>query len=139
MGLSGRFLCAEGSSSCLSAETHSMRCFLEQKPDENKLLREELNRFWEIETIGKSEENVIYQFENEIQFNGTRYVTKLPFKTDHDLLPDNFEVAKIRLQNLQRRLLKENIFEIYDKIFEACDIIKRVLSDEIPQDPGKVY
>ena len=63
----------------------------------------------------------------------------MPFKTDHDLLPDNFEVAKIRLQNLQRRLLKENIFEIYDKIFEACDISKRVLSDEIPQDPGKVH
>ena len=140
--LSGRFLCAEGSSSCLSAETHSMRCFLEQKPDENKLLREELNRFWEIETIGKSEENVIYQFENEIQFNGTRYVTKLPFKTDHDLLPDNFEVAKIRLLNLKRRLLKENIFEKYDKIFkdyEECGIIKRVPSDEIPQDPGKVH
>ena len=102
--MGGRFPCAEGSSSCLSAETHSMRCFLEQKPDENKLLREELNRFGEIETISKSEENVLYQFENEIQFNGTTYVTKLPFKTDHDLLPDNFEVAKIRLQNLKRRL-----------------------------------
>ena len=114
-----------------------MRRFLEQKPDENKLLREELNRFWEIETIGKTEENVIYQFENEFQFNGTRYVTKLPFKTDHDLLPDNFEVAKIRLQNLKRRLLKENIFEKYDKIFkdyEECGIIKRVLSDEIQKD-----
>ena len=56
--LSGRFPCVEGSSFCLSAETHFMRCFLEQKPDENKLLREELNRFWEIETIGKSGENL---------------------------------------------------------------------------------
>ena len=65
-----------------------MRCFVEQKPQENKLLQEQLNRFWEIETIGKSTENVIQQCENEIQFNGIRYVTKLPFKTDHDLLPD---------------------------------------------------
>ena len=89
-----------------------MLCFLEQKPDENDLLREELKRFSEIETIGRSEENAIYQFENEIQFNGTRYITKLPLKTGHDLLPDNFEVAKIRLQNLKRLLLKENIFEI---------------------------
>ena len=66
----------------------------------------------------------------------------MPFKTDHNLLPDNFEVAKIRLQNLKRRLLNENIFEKYDKIFKDCeefDIIKRVLSDEIPQDPGKVH
>ena len=110
--LSGRFPCAEGRSSCLSPETQSMLCFLEQKPDENDLLREELKRFSEIETIGRSEENAIYQFENEIQFNGTRYITKLPLKTGHDLLPDNFEVAKIRLQNLKRLLLKENIFEI---------------------------
>ena len=36
--LSGRFPCAEGSSSCLSPETHSMRYFLEQKPDKNDLL-----------------------------------------------------------------------------------------------------
>ena len=57
--LSGRFPCAEGISSCLSAETHSVRCFVEQKPEENKLLQEQLNRFWEIETIGKSTENVI--------------------------------------------------------------------------------
>ena len=29
--LSGHFPCQEGSSSCLSVKTHSMRCFLEQK------------------------------------------------------------------------------------------------------------
>ena len=114
--MSGCFSCAEGSSSCLSVETHSMGCFLQQKPDENDFLREELNRFWKIKTIGKSEKNVIYQFENEIQFNGTRYIIKLPFKTDHDLLPDNIEVAKIQLQNLKQRLLKENIFEKFDKM-----------------------
>ena len=46
-------------------------------------------------------ENVIYQFENKIQFNGTRFVITLPFKTDYDLLPDNLEVTKIQLQNLK--------------------------------------
>ena len=30
---------------------------------------------------------------------------KLPFKTDHDLLLDNFEAAKIQLQNLKPSLL----------------------------------
>ena len=136
--LSGRFPCAEGSSSCFSAETHLMPCFLEQKPDKNDLLREELNRIPEFVTIVKSEENAIYQFENEIQFNGTRFVIKLPFKTDHDFLPDKFEVAKIRLQNLKQRLLKENIFEQYKifKDYEECGIIKRVPSDKVPQDPG---
>ena len=99
--MSGCFFFAEGNSSCLSAETHTIRCFLEQKPNENKLLRKELNRLWEIETISKSKENVIYQFENKIQVNGTRFVTTLPFKTDYDLLPDNLEVTKIQLQNLK--------------------------------------
>ena len=45
--------------------------FLEQKPNKNNLLREELDRFWQLETIGKSEENVIYYFENEIQLKDT--------------------------------------------------------------------
>ena len=95
--LSGRFPCAEGSSSCLRAETHSVRYFLKRKPDKNDLLREELNRFLDIETVRKSEENVIYQFENEIKFNVTKYVCKLPFKTDHDLLTNNYEVANYKI------------------------------------------
>ena len=73
---------------------------------------------------------MIYQFETEIQFDATRNVTKLPFKTDHYFLPDNFKVAKIRLQNLKQPLLKENVFEIYDKIFkdyEKSAIIKRFI------------
>ena len=44
--LSGRFPCVEGSSSCLSTETHSIHCFLEQKPDQNnqkKNLRHQKN------------------------------------------------------------------------------------------------
>ena len=66
----------------------------------------------------------------------------MSFKTDHDILTDNFEAAKIRLQNSKRRLLKENIFEKYDKIFkdyEECGIAKRVPSDEILRNPGKVH
>ena len=93
--LSGSFPWAERSSSFSNAEIHSISCFLERKLDKNDFLREEMNRFWEIDTIRKLEENVTDQFEKEIQFNGTRYVAKLPFKTDHDLLPDNFEVSKI--------------------------------------------
>ena len=129
--LNGGFQCAEGSSSCWGAETHSMRCFLEQKSDKNDLLRKKINRIWKIETIGKSEENVIYPFENKIQFNGTRYVTKLLHKIYHDLLSDNFEVAKIWLQNLKRRLLKENIFMKnmikFSKTMKSIVLLKRFI------------
>ena len=64
------------------------------KQDIYEFSREELKQFWEIETIGKPEQNVIYQFENEIQFTGIRYVTNLPSKTEHDLLPEKFEAPK---------------------------------------------
>ena len=46
--LSGCFRCAEESSSCLSADTNSMHCFLQKKPNKIDLLQEELNKFWEI-------------------------------------------------------------------------------------------
>ena len=42
----------------------------------------------------------------------------------------------------KRHLLKENIFERYDKIskdYEECGIIKRFPSDDIPRDTGKAY
>ena len=45
--------------------------FLEQKTNKTNLLREELDRFRQLETIGKSEENAIYHFENEIQLKDT--------------------------------------------------------------------
>ena len=64
------------------------------KQDKYEFSREELKQFWEIETMGKPEQNVIYQSENEIQFTGIRYVTNLPSKTEHDLLPKKFEAPK---------------------------------------------
>ena len=97
-----------------------MRCFLEKTADKNDLLREELNRFWETEIIGKSEESVITSL--RMKCFRTRYVTRLPYKTDHDLLPGNFQVAKIRLQNLKRYLLKKKYLrKIKDKSFKDCE------------------
>ena len=81
-----------------------MRCSLEQKPDENELLRKQLQNFWDVETIASPDENIICKFENDIKHNGVRYVTKLPFKPDHDLLPDNYEICKNRLINLKKLL-----------------------------------
>ena len=115
--LSGRFPCSGESASCLSIETHSMRCSPQQKPDENELLRKQLQKFWDVETIASPDENIICKFENDIKHNGVRYVTKLPFKPDHDLLPDNYEICKNRLINLKKRLIKDKILSQYNDIF----------------------
>ena len=98
--LSGRFPCLGKGASCLSIETHSMWSSLQQKPDENELLRKQLQKFWDVEAIASPDENIVCKFENDIKHNGVRYVTKLPFKLDHNLLPDNYEICKNRLINL---------------------------------------
>lgn len=67
-------------------------------------LRTQLDRFWEIESVGGSDDCVMHQFEKDIQFNGKRYVTKLPSKTNHEMLSDNFDIATKRLKGLLKRV-----------------------------------
>ena len=42
-------------------------------------------------------------FESTIKFDGSRYVTSLPFKPHHQFLPDNYSIAKYRLCNLKKQ------------------------------------
>lgn len=44
-----------------------------------------------------------------MEFRENRYVTKLPWKLDHDQLPTTFSIAKSRTENLIRRLSKEPV------------------------------
>ena len=69
-------------------------------------------------------------------------MTKLPFKPDHDLLPDNYEICKNRLINLKKLLIKDKTLSQYKDIFldyEKQGIIEKVPLEEIPQPPGKVH
>ena len=59
---------------------------------------------------------VINQFEKDIVFNGERLVTRLAFKEDHDLWPDNFKTCQARLINLKRKLVDQSIFKEYNEI-----------------------
>ena len=66
--------------------------------------------------MGAAKDNVVDQFEDEIVHDGTRYITKLPFKPDHEVLPDNFNVCQGRLKSLKSKLVTNNILSDYDKI-----------------------
>ena len=73
--------------------------------------REGLKSFFENESVievdSKSkEDNVLYNFKNDIAFNGEKYVVKLPEKTVHDFLPDNYWLAKKGLIANEKRLAK---------------------------------
>ena len=111
-------------------------------PETDTHLRQELDRFWNVESINSSTESVVHQFEKDIILDGTRYITKLPFKPDHEVLPDNFKVCEGRLKTLKNKLVACNILHEYDNIFsEYTDngIIERVPLDEIAKETGQVH
>ena len=84
-----------------------------------------------------TDECVVHKFENDIMHNGERYITKLPFKPDHDCLIDNYIICEIRLNSLKRQLSDKNLLSDYDAIFKEYEInkiIERVPDDEIAKE-----
>ena len=76
---------------------------IEQQPDR---INEQLSRFWDLESLGiqKNEMSVEEKFIQELKFDGQRYETKLPFKDNHPMLPDNHSICVKRLGSLLSRL-----------------------------------
>ena len=67
--------------------------------------------------------------------SGGKYVVKLPFKTDCDILPDNYRLSENRLNSLLKKFEKqpENL-KIYDKLFKEYErdgIIEKVPPDDV--------
>ena len=107
-------------------------------------MRDELSKFWTIESVEDDlNDAVIEQFKNNISFNGKRYVTKLPFKSEHDMLPDNFEMCKQRLKSLKKRLNNNpELLNEYDKIiadYKNKGIVEVVHDPGWDTEPGGVH
>ena len=95
--ISGRFgASSPASSHCF--ETHLLRATVEVE-NSTLGLRDHLDKFWATENIGAESDQVVNDFENNIVHDSTRYVAKLPFKPDHEPLPDNFKVCETRLKS----------------------------------------
>lgn len=55
----------------------------------------------------------------DIEFVDGKYQVRLPFKEDHQLLPDNFQVAKSRLCSVLRRLRSNpQVLRQYDEVIK---------------------
>ena len=122
-------------------ETHTMHA---ENEEGIKDVKGTLERFWKVESVSEvSDECVIHRFEKSIYHNGERYVTNLPFRPDHDTLPDNYEVSENRLFSLMRRFTKDDkLYKDYNEIFydyEKQNIIEKVPFDEIAKKFGTVY
>ena len=97
--LNGPVVCSNGESyqvhfaSCTSAHTMLKIDYSNQDTEDN---------FWNLETIGVKENELsnYEKYKNLITINSEgRYETKLPFKENHELLNDNYELCKRRLLN----------------------------------------
>ena len=79
----------------------------------------ELSKFWEVESVPNREpSSVDKQFQSDIAFVNNSYEVKMPFKEQHPLLPDNFDVAKSRLNSLLKKLRADpKIAKEYNKFF----------------------
>lgn len=76
----------------------------------------------DLETVGviQNDESLSKTFINEIkQSKKGRYEINLPFKDDHAVLPDNFDLCNKRLKN-KLRTLKQNLtfLKKYDQVFQ---------------------
>ena len=111
-------------------ETHLLRTTVEQRDTD---LRQDLEKFWSVESIGTAKNNIVSQFENDIAHDGNRYITKLPFKPDHEALPENFNVCQGRLKSLKSKLVANNILDNYDEIFHEYE------ENHIAKETGQVH
>ena len=89
--------------------------------EENGELESQLKRFRELESLGinKHEKSFYEEYLNTICRNErNRYKLQLPFKENHPLIHDNFELCKRRLLNLHQKL-KNNpeLLKTYNDIF----------------------
>ena len=72
-------------------------------------------------TLGiKHDEPTVHEkFIEDITQNGERYEVKLPFKENHPILPDNYQLSKTTLESLLRQLKsKPEVLKHYDQVIQ---------------------
>ena len=84
-------------------------------------LDEEVQKFWNLETLGiqSLKAGVQEEFSENISFEGGRYSVKLPWKESHPKLPSNYSTNLRRLKSQVARLEKEP-----EVLMEYASIIK---------------
>lgn len=119
---------------------------------EEKLVSDQLRDFWNLESLGiqdgaetkvKEQEAILDAFRENIKFKGGRYEVALPWKPNKDQMGDNLEVAKIRTNNLVRKLeANPTALKEYDEIIKEqlrTGIIEKVENKEISAEPSHCY
>ena len=115
--------------------SHVLRAQCETSED--KMLSENISRFWRLDLIGVAEEELSADHEDicNVIIKDGRYSVELPFKKSHPIIPDNLSLCQARLRKLRERLDKnEDLKKKYDNVMEEqlkCGVIEVT-------DPGAV-
>ena len=93
-----------------------------------------LNRLWDLETVGVRIDNDIHQkIIDNISFDGQRYSVGLPWKTGHEPVPSNYGNAMVRLKSQLKKLHRTpEVLKQYDSIIH--DQLKDGIIEKVPGD-----
>ena len=103
-------------------------------------LDDRLKQFWDLETLGicEADEKPFFEtFTSSIKRNvENRYEVKLPFKNDHPVICDNYELSKNRLLKLHDKLSQNpELMRQYDELFQEQ---ARLGIIEPAEEPGRI-
>ena len=123
-------------SSTYITTSHLLR--VDDRPTKSTKLAEQLRAFWELESLGISEEEkTLYdgEFAGNITFQDGCYKVSLPWKEFHEPLADNYLLSVRRLRGLLQRLKHDpEILKEYDRTIQeqfAKGVIEPVFPDEM--------
>ena len=105
--------------------------------ESNVIDKPQLERFWDLETIGimdsphiSDDETAQALFSKSVTFENGRYNVSWPWKPDREL-PDNYMLAKGRLTSLIRRLRRDpDMLKRYDDVLQ--DQLTKGIIEEAP-------
>ncbi len=102
--------------------------------EEKQKISSEVERLWDLETVGISEGDPVHtKFKDTVTFNGTRYVVKLPWKSEsiRASLQDNKQLCeKLRSQKKRLSTMPKQI-EAYDGIVQ--EQLKSGIVERVPE------
>ena len=116
--------------------THTLMVEYENDDDE---LSSKISNFWSLDAIGivENEKYVYERFLDEVKYieDEKRYQIKLPFKEDHPIIEDQFQLSVNRLLQLKKKLDKnEDLRARYDEVMRKqidLGIIEKVEEEPV--------
>ena len=127
----------------LVCSTHVLKC-VTLPAYSNQILENELKKFWELQSLGiqPNESSVYENFTDTISYKNGRYEVHLPWKSPHQLLPDNYVSSLHHFHPLYNRLKQTPaILEEYDSVIK--DQLKKGIIEQVDStwgsEVGKVH